>query len=171
MVLGRLMGRNFPPFPAQLITGARDTFQCQAKWQERVTAPMSRSDGWNKPMCLFCVWEKQHHRECFRLPLRPLLGIHRGVWGRARGLSQNLWIMNITNLPLIFKQPLCTKNMSDIKFQTLPQSNIKPMWIVVSFMDSTYARLFSERMKQRFHFLLLVMQSTTMNAGGPFVFI
>lgn len=35
--------------------------------------------------------------------------------------------MNITNLPLIFKQQLCTKNMLDIEFQTLPQSNTKPV--------------------------------------------
>lgn len=73
---------------------------------------------------------------------RPLLSTARGVWGCAWGLSKNLWIMNITNLPLNFKQPLCTKNMLDIEFQTLPQSDIKPAWIAVSFMDCTYVRLF-----------------------------
>lgn len=53
--------------------------------------------------------------------------------------------MNITNQPLIFKQPLFTKNMLDIEFQTLPQSNIKPGWIGVSFTDRSYVRLFIKR--------------------------
>lgn len=33
------------------------------------------------------------------------------------GPLQNLLIMNITNLALIFKQLLCTKNMLNIEFQ------------------------------------------------------
>lgn len=99
--------------------------------------------------------ESKHHWEPFRPPQRPLLSPTRGTWGRARGLSKNLWIMNITNLSLNFKQPMCTMNMWDIEFQTFPQSDIKPAWIGVSFMGCTYVRPFIRRPYGVFLFLLL----------------
>lgn len=51
--------------------------------------------------------------------------------------------MNITNLSSIFQQALCTKKVSNIKFQTVPWTSMMLVWIGVSIMPLLL--LFSEK--------------------------